>query len=108
MHSIIINGDKLEIKGFKNLLWLKKSVKDLPDDFILNSLVKENAEQNGGWYFYENNEYTLYAFLAEIGVQPHPLIEFSYVSIWYNSNMGGVYVTGKDKKTDVFFAPLIT
>ena len=106
MHSIIINGDKLMIKEFKNFLWIKKSAEQLPKEFETKPSIMENALQNGGFYICENDEYTLYAFLADIGISPHPLIEFSYASTWYNSNLGGVYVVGKDKNNE-FFAPII-
>ena len=108
MHSIVINGDRLEIKEFKRFLWVKNTdIKELPEEFKNICFIKENTIESADWYFYENDEYILYAFLSDIGTEPHPLIEFSCESMWYNSNLGGVYITGKDKKTGALFAPVI-
>ena len=108
MHGMVINGDKIQINGLKKCSWIKKhNNSELPVEFRNNVCINKNIEYNGGWYLYENDEYILYAFLSDIGTMPHPLIDFSSVSVWYNSNLGGVYVTGKDKNNGAFFAPLV-
>ena len=107
MHCHIVNEDKFEIKQFKNISWSKKiSVEELPVELQNIKGIGENINKNNAWYCYENNEYLICAFLGNIGVEPHPLVELSCVSSWYNSSCGGAYLIGIDKKTGAFFAPV--
>lgn len=107
MHSVVVNCDKLEIRQFKSHVWKKEEdIEKLPRELIALCNIPESIERNGGWYYCEMGEYTLFAFLANLGIHPHPLIELSYASAWYNSNIGGVYLIGKDKNTGAFFAPV--
>jgi len=108
MHGFIVNGEKFEIREFKNLIWKKQSKTDnLPAELKKMEDIKENISKNEVWYLSESGECILFAFLSNIGVSPDPLIGMSCVSVWYNSNYGGVYLTAKDKKTGVYFAPVV-
>ena len=107
MNSYVINGDKIEIKKFENILWKKETnTEKLPQELKKIIGITENVSQSDRWYFHENDEYILYAFMSNIGADPHPLIDIAYACTWYNSNFGGVYLVGRDKKNSEFFAPI--
>jgi hypothetical protein len=106
MGSIVVNGDKLEIKELKGFTWIKKSGPDNLPVWLQNSDILGNIEKKQDWYISDCGEFTLYAFLSEIGIEPHPLIRYAGAAIWYRSNIGGVYLVGKEKNTDAIFAPV--
>lgn len=107
MRSYIANSiERLEIKEFDNISF--KQIFTVPVKCEITSLraVLKNIEENGCYYLACSNEYEIYAFLANIGKQENPLIEVSYASTWFNSNLGGVYLIGYDKIKKELFAPL--
>lgn len=108
MGGIVVNGEKLEIRQFKNVFWIRMNgFETLPE--ILKEMhgIQQNISKNGCWYISDNTDCILYAFWGNIGKDEHPLIEKPSVSVWYSSNLGGVYIVGKDKKTGAFFAPVV-
>ena len=101
-NMIVGSNDKLLIESFKNCQWNKLKNKNDYVNTKLYCLLAEDEE----YYFCEVEEYVLIGCLANIGKNPHPFIGFSEYSVWYNSNIGGIYIVGYDKKTDAFFAPV--
>ena len=108
MRGVVVNGDKLQIKQFKNVLWCKiAEIEKLPVELKKLQMLQENIEKNGHWYLGDSKEYMLFAFSGNIGKEEHPLIENPCICNWYSSDSGGVYIVGMDKKTGELFAPVV-
>jgi len=111
MRSFIVNSDeKLRIDQFKDLEWRKETnlLLDIPLNSKLFKLstVISNIRENGCYYIVQQEGMSIFGFLGNIGEAPHPVIELSYATSWYNSNLGGIYLIGLDEKTGDFFAPI--
>lgn len=108
MGKLIVNGDRFEISQFKNFIWKKETdIKTLPEELLKYDGVCENIKKNGKWYSSDNTDYTFFAFFANIGKTEHPLINNPCICTWYNTDSGGVYITGREKNTGAFFAPIL-
>lgn len=106
-YMIVVSEEKLKIRQFGKVVWKKETgLNKLPDKLMKLEGVRKSVENNEKWYFYDDEEYTMYVFFANIGTDEHPLIEMSCESIWCNSNLGGVYLIGEEKNTGAFFAPI--
>ena len=107
MSGIVVNGDKMQIRQFKNIVWNKMTeIEKLPECLKKFQGVQENINLNSCWYSGSCKDYVLFAFLGNIGKDKHPLIDCPCLCAWYNSDSGGVYVVGMDKKNGALFAPL--
>lgn len=111
MRNFISNADEgLKIEAFKDLKWVKMSTPIMENNlykklFEFESVLK-NIKEHDGYYMSVSDETAILGFESEIGICEHPLITFAYASMWYESNLGGIYLIGIDNVKNEYFAPL--